>query len=69
MNRNHYPSLEVKRVRETHALILHIDSDTPGEEGHVVGESLWTSLFLTVHTEIRAVAIPGSSGTWRLKIE
>lgn len=73
MSRNHYPSLEVKCVGETHALILHIDSemlsDMPGEESHVVVESLWTSLFLIVHTKIRAVAISRSSGTRRLKIE
>lgn len=44
-------------------------SDTLGEEGHAAAESLWTSLFFTVYREIRAIAIPRSSGTQCLKIE
>lgn len=38
-----------------------------GEEGRVVAEALWTSLFLTVYTEIRAAATARSSGTQRLE--
>lgn len=38
-----------------------------GEEGRVVAEALWTSLFLTVYTEIRAIAIARSSGTQHLE--